>query len=621
MFKKTVKKTTEKGVWNFLVLTLLSIILLTPVVAQETAVLTDSASRMNVRYFLSVDRVPAGSSFQAAVVLDIQPGWHMQAAQPSFDYLVGTILSLKPQSGIEIGRIDHPSAKQIEFAGDTLAVYDGETPILFTISTAADLIPGQYVIKGELTVQACDDQVCLAPSTLAVNIPVEVVTKGTSVTAVNEKWFRTLSPIENAAVSSVDELNQVFGGSSLFLTLLAMFLTGLALNLTPCVYPMLSVTVSIFGGQNKSRTVGVFLKALIYVLGIGTMYSILGTLAALTGGMFGGVMQNTWVLVAIGLLLGAMALSMFGLYEFRPPSRLLNRLGGTTTTGFAGVYLSGLLVGIFAAPCIGPPIIALLALVGARGNPWFGFGAFFVLSMGLGAPYLVLGTFSGLLQKLPKSGAWMIWVKKVFGVILLGVGLFYLALAIMPGFVQWIPLITAIIGGVYLGFIEKTGNGKRGFRNLKYALGIAAILYGVWQIVAMPRTQLEWQSYQPELLDIARTNRKPVVLDFYADWCIPCHELERETFSHPDVMAALGGYVRLKVDMTHDDNAENRAVVERFGVQGVPTLVFLDANGDELQNSRVTGFLPPNEFLSIMPKILSGQNTKKKRSPTNDLVQ
>src|SRR6185503_18342761 len=188
-----------------------------------------------------------------------------------------------------------------------------------------------------------------------------------------------------------------------------------ALNLTPCVYPMMGVTISLFGGDTGGGGMKALPRALVYVLGIALMYSSLGVVAAMTGGLFGGWLSNPWVLGGIGLLLLAMALSMFGLYELTAPSALLTRLGGAAGASLFGTFLAGLLVGVFAAPCIGPPIIALLAYVGSKGDPVFGFWAFFVLSLGLGLPYLVLGMSTGLLTRLPRSGSWMDWVKHLFG--------------------------------------------------------------------------------------------------------------------------------------------------------------------------------------------------------------
>src|SRR5699024_10672922 len=312
----------------------------------------------------------------------------------------------------------------------------------------------------------------------------------------------------------------------------SIFLIGLALNLTPCVYPMMSVTVSLFGGnESKSSvsTASTFSKALVYVLGIVFMFSALGVMAAFTGELFGSWLQSPWVLAGIGILIFLLSLSMFGLYELQPPAWMMQKLGKTQqTSGYIGHFLSGLLVGVFAAPCIGPPIIALLDFVGAQGSPVFGFFAFFVMALGLGLAYLILGTFSGLLTKMPKSGVWMIWVKQVFGVVLIGVALFYLALAFAPAYSMYVVLATVIVGGIYLGFIERSGNEKGGFRWLKYATGAGALILGFMLFQNLQKEEVQWQKYDASLLE--QTN-KPVMLDFYADWCIPCIELDRKTFT------------------------------------------------------------------------------------------
>jgi len=316
------------------------------------------------------------------------------------------------------------------------------------------------------------------------------------------------------------------GGS---LTVLGIFLMGLGLNLTPCVYPMISVTVSVFGGQKEVHHWRAFGKSIIYVLGIATMYSVLGVIAALTGELFGALLQNRWVLLGIAIALLILALSMFGIYTFQMPTRLINKIRGQHKMNLLGIYLSGLFVGIFAAPCIGPPIIALLAFVGTRGEPAFAFMIFFVLSLGLGAPYVILGTFSSLLHRLPKSGVWMVWVERLFGMILLSLAAFYALLAFRPGgLVLWLP-VSIIATGAYLGFIEKAGDEELHFRWFKRSIGTAAILIGFLLPLLGPKESLVWAHYTPELLAETKQSKKPVIMDFYADWCLPCHELDQFT--------------------------------------------------------------------------------------------
>ena len=388
-----------------------------------------------------------------------------------------------------------------------------------------------------------------------------------------------------------------------FLTLLGVFLSGLALNLTPCVYPMLSVTVALFGGSSEKRLPIAFGRAFLYVAGMASMYSFLGVSAALTGGFFGAVIQNQWTLLAVALLMFIMALSMFGLYEFQVPSTVLNWIGAKRRAGGIGIFLSGLFVGIFAAPCIGPPIVALLTLVGQSANPVSGFFIFFILALGLGLPYLILGTFSGLIAKLPKSGEWLVWVKKVFGVVLLGLALFYLSLALYPDFLPLVIPTALIAGGFYLGFFDRTGDQSTLFKTIKRLAGSFALAAGVFLLLARPTEGVVWESYGSDKVDLAKRSGKPVVIDFYADWCLPCHELEQFTYSNSEVIQALGPFVRLKVDVTNPNTPKSMEPIERFEVLGVPTILFLDLQGKEVPDSRITGYVPPAEFLKGLKKI------------------
>ncbi len=592
-----------------LLILLLLISWITPL--DSLAQLRGSSEKVKIESYLPVDIVIPGSSFRAAVVMDVVENWHVNAHRPTLDYLIGTEIMMESHDGFIISDIHYPEPDKYEFAfagGEDLLVYSGRVPVYLDIRTSSGLQSGSYEMTGTARVQACDDQNCLAPSQLPVSLQIEVAEEGHPVQSVNEEIFKGYDDAAAAEITvqptSLNEIEAMFRDQGIIFAFLALFFIGLALNLTPCVYPMLSVTVSIFGGQSDTNIFRVFSKAVTYVLGIATMYSALGVLASFSGELFGSWLQHPWVLGGIGLLLFGLALSMFGLYELQLPYWLRSRLGTSQSTGFVGTYLSGLVVGIFAAPCIGPPIIALLAFIGAQGDPVFGFWSFFVLSLGLGLPYLILGTFSGLLPKLPKSGMWMIWVKKIFGVVLIALALFYLAIPFFSvSDAYWVIPISLIVGGVYLGFLESSGRGTPVFSKIKLAFGVIAILIGGLFIMNLQKEGMTWEPFDESLLDQAQQNGRPVVLDFYADWCIPCLELERITFTDNRVIDATEEMVRLKVDLTHFDSPESEVLRREYNVAGVPTIIFLDDSGNEVTDARVVGFVGPGEFLRQTEKV------------------
>ncbi len=586
---------------RFIAVVLAAVFFVLEVPAQSSfGAFASSAQHVSVETKLSVDRVLPGSTFQAAVVMTIADTWHINSNTPTYDYLIATSLDLKPVEGFIVTDLQYPKGKQykFEFADDPLDVYEGTAPIFISLKLSDKVAPGTYTLDGNLVVQACNDQVCLAPSTIPVRIDVDVAESGATITVIHEELFAQYSPADTLPAGADDSLARAFESENALVAFFAIFLVGLALNLTPCVYPMMSVTVSLFGAQSDTKTLRVALKAATYVFGIATMYSLLGVSAALSGGLFGSWLQSSWVLAGIAALLFGLALSMFGLYQIQVPYWLTSKLGGTTGTGLIGLYLSGLVVGVFAAPCIGPPVIALLAFVGAKGDPLFGFWVFFILSLGLGFPYLILGTFSGLLKKVPKSGVWLVWVERLFGVVLVGAALFYLSLAFLPKYSAHMVPITLLIGGIYLGFLEPSGKDRPAIRRFKYTFGVVALVVSAMGFNALREPGLTWEPYSEQRVMEARAAGKPVMIDFYADWCIPCLELERKTFTDADVMAAADGFVRLKVDLTHFDSPEAERIRREFNIAGVPTIVFLDPNGDELKSARVVGYIPPKEFIA-----------------------
>lgn len=563
--------------------------------------------KVSVDAIAGQDSVKAGSELKFAVALDIEEGWHLNAHNPPLDYLIGVELALSPSDQAMVSDIQYPQPlkKKFSFADEVLDVYEGRSHVVLKAKTGSNLKPGTYRLNGDLTIQACSDEVCLPPSTVQLNFPFTI---GSEDSPANTELFNTLEENRSSVSQSGNEIASMFNNQGYLWAFFSIFLIGLALNLTPCVYPMMSVTVSLFGGNEDKSTASTFSKALTYVLGIVFMYSVLGMMAAYTGELFGSWLQSPWVLGGIGILILLLSLSMFGLYELQPPAWMMQKLGKTQqASGYMGHFLSGLLVGVFAAPCIGPPIIALLAFVGAQGSPMFGFFTFFVMAFGLGLPYLVLGTFSGLLGKMPQSGLWMVWVKKVFGVVLVGVALFYLALAFAPGYSMYAVLATVVAGGLYLGFIERSGNEKKFFRWMKHATGIVALVAGFMLFQNLQKEGVEWQKYDAQLI---KQTDKPVMLDFYADWCIPCIELDRKTFTDDRVINQTELFLRMKVDLTHFDSKRAEKLRQQYNIAGVPTIMFLDSDGNEIKDVRVVGFLNANNFLKRVKQVKQGKETQ-----------
>ena len=293
-----------------------------------------------------------------------------------------------------------------------------------------------------------------------------------------------------------------------------LFLGGLALNLTPCVYPVIPLTVSFFGGQAHGQRRRSFALAALYVLGMATMYSGLGVAAALSGKLFGAALQSPWVLGGVAAVLIALALSMFGLYDLTMPSALVQKTGART--GAAGAYAMGMLVGIVAAPCVGPFVLGLLAFVAARQDALLGFLFFFVLSLGLGLPYLFLAAFSGRIAALPRAGFWMEGVKKIFGWILLAMAAYFVRTALPAPFKDW--LLPAVLAVGALGILaRRRPEGPRPSR--RRLVCSRPRRSSSRRTTARRQDGPAWAAYVG--LERAAAGR-PAVVDFSASWCLPC---------------------------------------------------------------------------------------------------
>jgi thioredoxin:protein disulfide reductase len=563
--------------------------------------------------YVSLSNIPQGGNAHVAIELQMQSPWHVNANPASEDFMVPTEVTFEPTTGITVSAPIYPAGEEetLSFSEKPLRLYAGTVVIGATIDIAKDVPIGPASLKATVTYQACDNEKCMLPQTIDVDIPLVISSPRDPVDFANSEVFdkidfgpATATTTDDAGPGgSTNSLAQTIAHRGLFFGFVLVFLGGLALNLTPCVYPMIPITVSYFGGQSRGRGSRTILLAVLYLLGMATMYSALGLVAAVTGSLFGSALQNPIVTGVIVLVMIGLALSMFGFYEIRIPAGLAG-IAGTAKQGAVGSFLMGLTVGIVAAPCIGPFVLGLLTFVGETGNPLLGFSLFFVLALGLGLPFVILAVASGNIVRLPKSGEWMEWIRKLFGVILLAMAA-YFAHALV-GDAVYFGLLGAIliIGGIALGFIVRVRSRVLAFNGFRRFVGVAAPLYGLYLILAPghilgrgDHAGIAWIPYTETEIQRAVHDGKPVVIDFSAGWCLPCRELERETFSDPGVVTAAKGVVPLKADLTQHGSAAVRDLRKKYSIRGVPTIVFIDASGHERSDLRVVEFIDETEFL------------------------
>jgi thiol:disulfide interchange protein DsbD len=387
----------------------------------------------------------------------------------------------------------------------------------------------------------------------------------------------------------------------------AAFAGGLLTALTPCVYPLIPITVSIFGARRAGSRLQAMLLSGLYVLGIAVTYSALGVGAALTGKAFGSAMSSPAVVLGVAAVLATMAASMFGAFELALPGPLQQRLERFGGAGLLGSFAMGLVAGVIAAPCTGPVLAAALAVIAQKGSIPYGLGIMFPYALGLGLPFFLIGAFS---LSFPKSGSWMEIVKSIFGVALLAAAASFardafpsLARIYSPAQGAAVAAAGVAAVGVLLGALHRSFHAPGGDRLLKgagVALLVAGIVYATGAAGARARQMagLEWLHDEAEAIQRAREEGRPLLVDFWADWCVACKELDRHVFTDPRVRAEASRFVALKLDGTDDSPAFQR-LVARYQVQGLPTVLFVDARGRE-SPARVVGAVKPEEMLKYL---------------------
>lgn len=482
----------------------------------------------------------------------------------------------------------------------------------------------------EVRYQGCADAgLCYPPITK--NLPVNLPAAGSAVTAANTPALQTGS---GGFVSEQDRYAQSLQGGDRLATLLSFFGVGILLAFTPCVFPMLPILSTLIVGQGATVTTRrAFSLSLAYVLAMAVTYTIAGILAGLFGANLQATFQNPWIIGSFSALFVVLALGMFGFYNLQMPtswqtklSELSNRQKGGTLVGAA---VMGLLSALIVGPCVAAPLAGALIYIGQTGDAVLGGFALFAMSMGMGLPLLAVGTSAG--KWLPKISGWMNTIKAIFGVLLLALAIWMLERIIPPqlGLVLWGVLL--IVSAVYMGAFDRLLPDATGWRKLWKGSGLVLMLYGALLLVGaasggndvlQPLRGVSFASSSgtndahglsftrikgPDGLNaaLAGANGKTVMLDFYADWCVSCKEMERNTFSDAKVQAALADTLLLQADVTANDR-QDQALLKQFGLFGPPGIVFFDAHGVEQQPYRLVGYLGPEEFAAHVQRTFNG---------------
>jgi thiol:disulfide interchange protein DsbD len=559
---------------------------------------------VKIETYQSFDKVYPGTEFKVAVKADVADTWHINSDKPYDEYLIPTSLIITENPYFKLNQTAYPDPHdyKFSFSESPLSVWEGTVYFGALLSVNSGVEPGIYSLIVELEYQACNDMSCQAPTAITDTINIEVADKTSPVNTINEEIFKEIelsfTQTSTNTKEESDPISSALESKGLLIGLLLVFLGGLALNLTPCVYPLIPITVGYFGGQSEGSTTKLFFMGILFILGLAVTYSAIGVITSLTGAIFGSLLQNPIVILIIVAIMLALSLSMFGVYEFKLPDSLVNKAGGAKA-GLFGAFFMGLTMGIVAAPCIGPFVLGLVTYVATKQDPFFGFLLFFVLAVGLGTPYLFLAVFSGKIKKLPRAGEWMDAVKHIFGFILIGMALYFL-LPLLPKEISGYVLPVFMIGtAIYLLFFEKLANSVKGFRIFKIVFSVLIMAVGVYALIPSDTNSVDWQPFTEDAL--SEISGRGVIIDFYADWCIPCKELDAITFSDSDVILLSKEFETYKADMTKSLSPEVESLRNRFKIVGVPTVLVLNSNGEEIE--RITGFVNAREFYKIISSV------------------
>ncbi len=429
-----------------------------------------------------------------------------------------------------------------------------------------------------------------------------------------------------------------------------VFLGGILMSATPCIYPMIPITLAVIGAQTQEKGAAKgFLLALTYGIGLAVVYGIIGVVSATVFSGITAFLQSPVVLVPIAVLMVSMAFAMFGAFELEAPAFLRNKLQGAggSRAGIVGAFVAGMVAGLVASPCVGPFLAALLVWVGTTGDILLGFWTLFIFGLGLSALLVAVGTFPSVMSTMPQSGGWMEQVKRGMGLLLLYMAFFFVRPGlVLPAHIFW-PVLgaTTVVVSVFLGAFDRIEMTSNAWDRSRKGLGILALLTGLWllgrefapQLLPAPTViqaaptmvagpggdgtavaaaplpeKVQWekihtgenvQGFLDEKIALAKSTGKPIIIDFWATWCAYCKKLDKVVWVEPDVVRESLRFITIKVDATKADDDDMSAVKEMFRVPGLPTVAFIDSSGRLLHGKTLSGWHEADEFLEAMRSV------------------
>ncbi|MDM7925903.1 MAG: protein-disulfide reductase DsbD [bacterium] len=552
-----------------------------------------------IRMTVEPSSIPPDGNGKAIVEVSLSEGYHVTAPGDG-------LFSVVPDSvpGVVFSAPKYPEGVPDKFG----KVYKGIVRVEIPLKVLPDASPGERIISAMVTIQQCGETngVCYPPedirteATLTISGPGEIAAAGQN----SEK--------KDIAARVADALEK---GS--WTALLLVFLGGLLTSFTPCVYPMIPITMAVIGAQAAGgRRWSGFILSLFYVFGISLTFASLGMIAAKTGSLFGSFMNHPVVTIFIAALFLAMGLSMLGAFTIQMPPSVASKLRGKKKRGFLGAFLTGIVSGLIVSPCISPLLVVILAWVAKKGSLLMGFGLLFSFAWGLGVLFILIGTFSGALKALPKSGLWMELIERGFGILLVTLAVFFVKPVLSPFVYACLWAVYLVVLGTFLGAFTPTEKSDPPRNKILKAAAVLLVLTGAivlysamtgragrtvavsdsGRTTALSRGP-EWLDSEDAAFAVSAAMSMPILVDFAADWCAACHELDEKTWPDATVLAALKSYVPLRLDMTRNTEAV-KALQKKYRIVGMPTVIALSADGKEL--GRFTGFKPPAETVKFL---------------------